>query len=91
MALMATTNMMVPYWPATPVTRHVSDVADTHVGDVHVFSTPVAPYVIAGTDEDRPKPVPVRVTLRKSERRNEEMKSGFVPRDPPSTEKRTKE
>lgn len=36
---------------------------DTHVGDVHVFSMPVAPYVMAGTDEDRPKPVPVRVTV----------------------------
>jgi hypothetical protein len=62
MALMATTNMMVPYWPATPATMQVTEVVDTHVGDVHVFSTPVAPYVIAGTDDVMPKPVPVRVT-----------------------------
>jgi hypothetical protein len=45
----------------------VIEVVDTHVEDVHVFSMPVAPYVIAGTDEDRPKAVPVRVRLCSSD------------------------
>ena len=57
------TNILVPYVEPVPVVMHVISVELTHVGLVHVCSRPVAPYVIAGTDEDRPKPVPVSVTV----------------------------
>jgi hypothetical protein len=63
MSLIATTNIIVPFCPETPATMHVTDVDDTHVAEVHVFSTPVAPYVIVGKDVVRPNPVPVRVTV----------------------------